>query len=521
MTNFRLIPGPLFAVLLPILACDASTGSVAGIVDDPREGHLGASGASVVLLRDGKPSHRTQTDEKGTYRLEGVPAGHDYTVVVRRDEPEGFEELTRVGVEVQAGRETILNIGPEGLRRARPKADSRPGPEQSERIAKLQALGYLSGYEPATDREMIAHFDRSSAHLGFNFYVSGHATAAYLRDMEGKLLHEWSYDQDIAWPKGKDRVLLDRLHRRFWRRAHLFPNGDLLAVYDGSGIVKLDRSSQLLWVNANGAHHDVDVSSDGSIYVLTRKAHVNPEINATKPVLEDFIEVLGPGGETRERVSLWEAFQRSQYRHFLPRRRAGDIFHTNTVEVFDGTMSSRSPLFAEGNVLVSIPMLDAIAIVDLERRKVAWATKGDWKFQHQPTLLDNGHILLFDNQGARGESSRVLEFDPLTMVQSWLYRGDRAESFYSRFNGSNQRLANGNTLITESDSGRAFEVTPAGRIVWEFNNPHRAGRDDELVATLFELIRVAPSYLAPMQLEPGEPPRAPVASTDAVDPTSR
>jgi hypothetical protein len=32
-------------------------------------------------------------------------------------------------------------------------------------------------------------------------------------------------------------------------------------------------------------------------------------------------------------------------------------------------------------------------------------------------------------------------------------------------------LPNGNTLITNSGSGRAFEVTAEGKIVWEFANP--------------------------------------------------
>ena len=57
-----------------------------------------------------------------------------------------------------------------------------------------------------------------------------------------------------------------------------------------------------------------------------------------------------------------------------------------------------------------------------------------------------------------------------------------------------QRLPNGNTLITESDGGRALEVTPDRRIVWEFFNPHRAGEQGEYIATLFELLRLPPDF---------------------------
>jgi hypothetical protein len=56
--------------------------------------------------------------------------------------------------------------------------------------------------------------------------------------------------------------------------------------------------------------------------------------------------------------------------------------------------------------------------------------------------------------------------------------------------GTVQRLPNGNTVVTESEAGRAFEVTPAGEVVWRFDSPHRPPDRPELVATLFEVLRV-------------------------------
>ncbi|HSN89535.1 MAG TPA: hypothetical protein VL025_22425, partial [Thermoanaerobaculia bacterium] len=58
-------------------------------------------------------------------------------------------------------------------------------------------------------------------------------------------------------------------------------------------------------------------------------------------------------------------------------------------------------------------------------------------------------------------------------------------------------LPNGNTLLTESENGRAIEVTPEGRIVWELYNPHRAGESNELVAVLFEVVRLPPDFPFP------------------------
>ena len=73
-----------------------------------------------------------------------------------------------------------------------------------------------------------------------------------------------------------------------------------------------------------------------------------------------------------------------------------------------------------------------------------------------------------------------------------------ADPFYSKTCGTAYRLANGNTLINESDGGRAFELAPPGSdeaIVWEFYNPHRGGRAQELIACLYDLQRV-PADLA-------------------------
>jgi hypothetical protein len=137
--------------------------------------------------------------------------------------------------------------------------------------------------------------------------------------------------------------------------------------------------------------------------------------------------------------------------------------------------------------------LHAIAIIDPTKESVVWALLGLWSHQHQPVFLDDGRMLIFDNTGL-GKRSRVLEFDPLTKEVFWRYGEEDSEFFHTALLGSVQRLPNGNTLITESDNGRVFEVTPGHRIVWEFLTPHRTGNDDELIASLFELVRLGPDF---------------------------
>ena len=111
-------------------------------------------------------------------------------------------------------------------------------------------------------------------------------------------------------------------------------------------------------------------------------------------------------------------------------------------------------------------------------------------------MLADGNMLLLDNMGgdaARGRS-RVMEFDPFDYSLTWVYEGNADAPFQTDLCGSCQRLPNGNTLVTESDNGRAFEVTRDGEIVWEYLSPFRAGENDELIATIFEVVRLPPTF---------------------------
>jgi hypothetical protein len=86
-----------------------------------------------------------------------------------------------------------------------------------------------------------------------------------------------------------------------------------------------------------------------------------------------------------------------------------------------------------------------------------------------------------------------------------------AHDLFSSCCGTAQRLANGNTRITETDAGRALEVTRDGTIVWEYVRDLRAPSDPGKVARLFEVERMPYGFGADWL----------VASADAVDAESR
>lgn len=372
------------------------------------------------------------------------------------------------------------------------RGDHPLGAEQQELLQLLNQIGYASGSQSGAGSGISRHAV-GAAYRGLNFYTSGHAPEAVLMDMDGRVLHRWRFEAAAAWPDVP--AIETQENARWWRRARLLPKGEVLAIFAGIGIVKLDRDSKLLWARLNGAHHDLEPQPDGSILTLTREWRRIDWVNPEHPVLEDLVVLLDAEGREQTRVSLLEAFEHSPYRALWRDRagRRGDILHANSVTRLDGRLAARHPAFRAGNVLVSCRSTNVIAVLDLVQKQIVWAQAGGFRGQHDPKLLDDGQLLLFDNLGL-GRHSRVIEMDPISGRASWVFQGSDEQPFFTRTCGSADRLPNGNTLIVESDNGRAFELTRDKRIVWEFWNPHRAGAQGEFIATLFDLDRLPPDF---------------------------
>ena len=356
--------------------------------------------------------------------------------------------------------------------------------QTGEELARVLSLPYVSGTRAAPSQTGVTLYDSEKASDGLNLYVSGHGPEVLLIDMQGKLTHRWFYPFESAFP-GKQPTI----DTAYIRRAHLYPNGDLLAIFQGGGMIKLDRDSNLLWASDLPFYNHLSINEDGQILSIAKTATMVPELRADTAVLEDSIVMLSPTGDLLSRVSLLECFAVSAFADLIhPLPDHADIFHTNTVLPIDGTVAASSDLFRRGQLVVSLREIDTLALVDPVAATVEAAWRGPWRAQHQPVPLPTGTLLLFDNKGA-GRGSRVVEFDPASEELTWIFPGEGDEPISSPEAGSCQRLANGNTLITESEMGRALEITPESRVVWEFVSPHRAGERLELVATLFEVIR--------------------------------
>ena len=126
-----------------------------------------------------------------------------------------------------------------------------------------------------TEQSGVTAYDPARAVNGYTLYTSGEGQRAVLVSMTGEILHEWQLPFSAIWDDTasvKDPRPDSMIH---YREAYLYPNGDLLAIYEavgdtpwGYGLAKMDKDSRLIWKYLAGAHHDLGVA--------TRRQHLRP-----------------------------------------------------------------------------------------------------------------------------------------------------------------------------------------------------------------------------------------------------
>ena len=122
-------------------------------------------------------------------------------------------------------------------------------------------------------------------------------------------------------------------------------------------------------------------------------------------------------------------------------------------------------------LLLAIPLIGAILLAVFGARR--WAPEA------------NVVVSLATFIAACALTARVISAGTLTAAG--------AQFFSSNISGA-QRLANGNTLITEGAGGRVFEVTSDRQIVWEWMNAPAAGA--RTPGTVYRAYRIPYTWLA-------------------------
>jgi hypothetical protein len=337
-------------------------------------------------------------------------------------------------------------------------------------------------------RTGLTAMDGAQACPGYVLYapLRGPGTV-YLIDLKGEVVHQWH----LPYPPGLYGYLLPNGHLFYLGKVH-DETWDLWSgwkQYKGGVMLEVDWTGKVVWEHRDlYHHHDARrTPSGGAIYLTVEPvpAEVAAQVKGGLPdsakdgMWADVVIEVDAGGQ---RIWAWHAYEHLDFETDVlpPNVERREWSHGNTVV----------PLSDE-QVLVSFRNISTVGIIDKKSGDFVWKLGDDiLAGQHDPSLLPNGNILVFDNGSYRKWTdlpfSRVIEVDPQTNEIVWDYRDNPPYNFFSSFISGAQRLPNGNTLITEGAFGRMFQVTPAKEVVWEYINPHfHPGTDGTLSNLVF------------------------------------
>jgi hypothetical protein len=333
------------------------------------------------------------------------------------------------------------------------------------------------------DEPSIAKDEPGKTFDGFTLYTREAAPRASLVDMKGTVVHSWEMRYRNVWPAPGEEP------QAWFRACHLYPNGDLLAVFggpknppEGCGLVKLDKDSKVIWKYGAAAHDALDVDADGNIYTLVQRNTNNlteemKKDGFTVAATLDYLVVLSPDGKEVDSIPLWQAFHggTASYSPLLapaePKTEAHKEMRGTSVQLLGKEIAGKFPLLKAGQVMIALPGIDALAVVDIKDRTVAWAGRGPWLSPQGCQFLDNGDLLVFDRLGSL-KAPRLLRYNPKDLTVPWMYyTGNTGNSKFDaeaeRYcSGCCQRLPKGNTLVLTSRDGELLELNEDKDVVW-------------------------------------------------------
>ena len=300
----------------------------------------------------------------------------------------------------------------------------------------------------------VRQYNPKKSYAGFNLGLY-QRRVPIIFDMQGRIVHSWPGVRAVG------RVRLDHEGR--------------LTVIGADNLVKeYDWDGNLTWHyqlpdTHDFPHHDIALMENGNFLVLAHDGHSHA----------DYLHEVN-----REREVVWEWWS-ADHRHDFAGwdDESKDPTHSNSIRELPPNrwFASGDERFRPGNILVSSRSLSTLFIIDRQSGEVVWQYSDGLDHQHEAVMIEEGRngdglIMVFNNGRDSLNTYRrtlVQVVNPVDGTVDWEYG---SKYFYSTIGGTAQLLPNNNVLITSSHGGRAFEIRPRGRIVWEWTPPFKPMR---------------------------------------------
>ena len=317
---------------------------------------------------------------------------------------------------------------------------------------------------------------------------------AKIIDVNGNTVHKWEIDWFEIWPNPKHlpkSIVPQSKPGTSIHGAVVMENGDLVFNFESKGLVRLNHDGEVVWRLPYLTHHSIHQHDDGNLWVSgtkyqTKKVSRFP--NLIPPFYEETILEITPEGKIVREWYVADILRRNGYEGLLylgslnnentaiqgDNRLLGntDLVHLNDVEPFSTKL--QPGFFQPGDVMISLRNINTVLVFNAESEKIKYISIGQFVRQHDPDFIDGNTFSVFDNNNNNAppseRRSQIVVVSAKEDTSKVFFEGSQDNPFFTRVMGKHQWQPNGNLLITESMSGRGFEIDRQGNVVWEYIN---------------------------------------------------
>lgn len=339
----------------------------------------------------------------------------------------------------------------------------------------------LNGQIPVIEEGKISRGYTLITPLSQNSETNGN-NFVYLLDLYGRPVHQWKTEFSGFYSVLRENGnLVTSLISPIDTKN--YPSGGRTGI-----IQELDWNGKLVWEYRHEMlHHDFDIMPNGNIVATiwqkTPKniaAQVKGGVAGTEfkgDMYDDEIVEINREGKV---VWSWKAHDNLDVNLDGLNSQSTRANWTNINGI---KYMNKNPIDGGEGYLVSFRAASEVIMISKATGKIIWRSpKGLLGGQHDPTLLENGNVLIFNNNIYQAFSpvpagSSIIEINPITNEVVWELgngpKGVEHSKLYSFLVGGAQRLPNGNTLFVDGHKGHLFEVTSDKKIVWDLVSTYK------------------------------------------------
>lgn len=309
---------------------------------------------------------------------------------------------------------------------------------------------------------------------GFTYYVdSSKLSNSYFlistftkeNDLEIKLLDVKNNVVIKSWYLKTDDIIKyepSNIQKSDIRLGHPYLLKDSSIIVSWGSLIKINKSSKIVWVNKFPFDHSIESENDSTIWVC---ANFPRNKNQGNQIDNYLISINSNNGEIIYKKSLIDLLIENGYTYLLEIGHYHyDPIHLNDIQ----PALKDSKYWKKGDLLISIRDRNTVFLFRPSTNKITWLKTGPWFKQHDCDFVNENEIMIFGNDAIDMLKNNEPSLKSYNHNNIYLYNFENStiDTPYSRIlnklqiqtltQGRCDILPNGDMFIDDTNAGKLY-----------------------------------------------------------------